>query len=257
MIVTIHQPEHLPWLGFFDKMRQADLFVLLDTTQFAKDDVQNRNRVKTCRGPTWLTVPVFKSGSAEQLIEQVRICNDQDWRRRCWNLLVESYRDAPFFAEHQSFFKALYAHQWSRLVDLNVTIIRYLAEQLGIPTPFVLASELGIYERGPTRVNLGICRAVGADVYLSGINGRTYLNVDDFASHNISVLYQEFKHPVYPQQWGEFLPCQSVVDLLFNCGPRSLHIIDEANPSSAVRDGSACSVSRSPTSATRQLTQIL
>lgn len=230
MILTIHQPEHLPWIGFFDKMRQADLFVLLDTTQFAKDDVQNRNRIKARAGSTWLTVPVFKKGVPDQLIEQVEICNNRDWRRRCWNLLVDSYRDAPYFAEHRPFFQDLYTREWSQLVELNVTIIRYLAEHLGMRIPLVLASELGIYAHGPTRVNLSICRALGADTYLSGVNGRRYLDLEQYAAHNITVIFQEFTHPTYPQLWGEFIPNLSVIDLLFNCGPRCLEILTRAIP---------------------------
>jgi len=230
MIVTIHQPEHLPWLGFFDKMRQADVFVLLDTTQFAKDDFQNRNRIKTSKGPTWLTVPVFKRGRSEQLIIDAEICNDRNWRNRCWSLIHQNYRDAPYFAEHKQFFEELYARKWSKLVELNTTVIRYLAEQLGLKTKLVTASELEVYERGSTNVNLTICRVLGADVYLSGKYGKQYLDETQFAEHGIKVRYQDFQHPVYPQLWGDFLSHMSAIDLLFNCGDASLEIIAQANP---------------------------
>lgn len=234
MIVTIHQPEHLPWLGFFDKMRQSDVFVLLDTVQFAKDDFQNRNRIKTRSGPTWLTVPVYKKGRSQQLIIDVEICNDRNWRNRCWRLIYENYKDAPHFAEHEPFFKELYSRKWSKLVDLNTTIIRYLADQLGLQTELVLASELGVYERGPTNVNLTLCCLLQAGVYLSGKYGREYLDESQFAEHGIEVRYQDFQHPVYPQLWGDFLSHMSVIDLLFNCGDASLEIIAEVN-SPAVR----------------------
>jgi hypothetical protein len=182
MIIAIHQPEHMPWLGFFDKMRRVELFVLLDTTQFAKDDFQNRNRIKTREGPSWLTVPVYKSGASKQLITEARICNERDWRRRCF-----------------------------------------------MATILVRASALGIHEQGGTNANLAICRAVGAHAYLSGKYGRHYLDESRFAEHDIRVEYQEFRHPVYPQLWGEFAPSMSAIDLLFNCGPTSLEIIAEAN----------------------------
>src|SRR4051794_37964554 len=116
MLVTIHQPEHLPWLGFFDKMRQADVFVLLDTTQFAKDDFQNRNRIKTAKGPAWLTVPVFKKSLSHQLISEVEICNDTNWRNRCWSLIYQNYKDAPHFHQHQPFLRELYAANWAKLL---------------------------------------------------------------------------------------------------------------------------------------------
>ena len=229
MIVTIHQPEHLPWLGFFDKMRQADVFVLLDTTQFAKDDFQNRNRIKTKNGPAWLTVPIFKKARSEQLIIDVEICNDRNWRNRCWSLIYQSYRDAPYFEKYEPFFKELYMRKWSRLVILNETIIRYLKDQLGLRTELVKASELGVYMQGPTNVNLTICRRLGADIYLSGKHGRDYLDETRFAEQSIEVRYQDFKHPVYPQLWGDFLPRMSSIDLLFHCGESSLRAIELAN----------------------------
>ena len=229
MLVTIHQPEHLPWLGFFDKMRQADVFVLLDTTQFAKDDFQNRNRIKSAKGSVWLTVPVFKKGRSEQLIIDVEICNDRNWRNRCWSLIYQNYRDASYFAEHKQFFEELYARKWSKLVELNTTIIRYLAEQLGLKKKLVMASELEVYERGSTNVNFTICRLLGADEYLSGKYGRQYLDETQFAEHDIKIRYQDFQHPVYPQLWGDFLSHMSAIDLLFNCGDASLEIIAQAN----------------------------
>lgn len=229
MFVSIHQPEHMPWLGFFDKLRQVDLFVLLDTTQFAKDDFQNRNRIKTEAGPAWLTVPVYKRGRSEQLILDTEICNDRNWRSQCWSLLSRSYAQAPYFAQHRPFFAELYSHEWGSLVELNITIIEYLAEQLGLGGRFVRASALGVGERGPTRVNLAICRAAGATAYLSGRAGRDYLDEGQFAEHGIEVRYQEFQHPTYPQLWGGFVPAMSAVDLLVNCGPDSLRVLSEAN----------------------------
>jgi hypothetical protein len=59
MIVAIHQPQYLPWLGYFDKMLAADLFCYLDCVQFKKNEWQNRNRIKTAQGWQWLTVPVM------------------------------------------------------------------------------------------------------------------------------------------------------------------------------------------------------
>ena len=225
MIVTIHQPEHLPWLGFFDKMRQCDVLVLLDTVQFARRDFQNRNRIKGSDGAVWLTVPVASRGKYDQAIEDVEIVNDYDWRRKCWNAMQHSYGKALHFAEHRPFFEALYEREWTRLVDLNVAIIRHLAEQLGIGTSLVTSSELGIRERGGTNVALAACRAVGAKTYLSGAFGKDYLDGDQFAEASIALRYQDFDHPTYPQLFGAFLPCLSAIDLLFNCGPESLAII--------------------------------
>ncbi|HZM00228.1 MAG TPA: WbqC family protein [Planctomycetota bacterium] len=236
MIATMHQPEHLPWLGFFDKLRQCDVFVLLDTVQFARRDFQNRNRIKSPDGALWLTVPVASKGSFDQAIEDVEIVNDRDWRRKCWSAMQHNYARAPFFGDHQPFFEELYQREWTRLVDLNLTLIRYLAGQLGLGARLVTASELGIRDRGGTSVALACARAVGADTYLSGAFGRDYLDATQFAEASIAVRFQDFQHPTYSQQFGEFLPRLSAIDLLFNCGPESRAVIERANPSpSAVR----------------------
>jgi hypothetical protein len=235
MIVTIHQPEHLPWLGFCDKMRQADIFVLLDSTQFAKGDFQNRNRIKTRTGPKWLTVPVYQSGRSDQLIEEVEICNDRNWRNRCWSLMEQSYREAPFFEQIAPFFEDLYGHDWTSLVELNATIIGHLRGQLGLDTLIVRSSDLGIYTQGATEVNLSICERLNADVYLSGKFGRDYLDEECFTQSGIEVRYQDFHHPAYPQLWGEFVPNMSSVDLLFNCGGSSLEVIERANEHAPTR----------------------
>jgi hypothetical protein len=225
MIATVHQPEHLPWLGFFHKMSLADVMVLLDTTQFAKDDFQNRNRIKTQRGPVWLTVPVYKKGRSEQQILEVEICNERNWRNRTWSQIEQGYRNAPCFDAHRDFFRELYREEWTRLVDLNVRVIEYLAEQLGLEGRLLRASELGIQERGGTEVNLAICRKLGAGTYLSGRMGRDYLDEEPFAEAGLAVQYQDFQHPIYPQQWGGFVSHLSAIDLLFNCGESSGEIL--------------------------------
>lgn len=230
MIVTIHQPEHMPWLGFFDKMRQADIFVLLDTTQFAKDDFQNRNRIKTAQGPGWLTVPVYKKGRSVQMIRETEICNERNWRNRCWSLIEQNYRQATCFAEYRSLFAELYHQQWQWLVEFNISIIRGIAGLLGITTEIVTASELGVYEQGATRVNFAICQALSASVYLSGQHGLNYLDETPFREHNIDVRYQQFQHPVYPQIGGAFLSHMSAIDLLFNCGAASREILSKGQP---------------------------
>ena len=229
MIVSIHQPEHLPWLGFFDKLRQADVFVLLDTTQYAKDDFQNRNRIKTANGPSWLTVPVYKKGKSEQLILEAEISYDSKWQNKSWQLILQSYKNSPYFSEHRSFFEDIYKTKVIKLVDLNIKIIKYVVQQLGIRSKIVTASELKIFEKGSTTVNLKICEILNAETYLSGKMGKQYLDIQQFEERGISIEYQDFSHPIYPQQWGEFIPNMSIIDLLFNCGPSGLEIIAEAN----------------------------
>lgn len=228
MILTIHQPEHLPWLGFFDKAAQADVIVLLDNVQYRHKYFQNRNRILSYSGPCWLNVPVQLKGQGKPLIKDVLINqSDLRWGEKCWRTLSLNYRKASFFDEHAAFFEWLYAQEWARLSDLNVKIIGYLFSALGIQTKVLLGSCLGVEGAGPELI-LHIASHLKADVYLSGISGiagkgREYQG--EFDRRGIEVVYQNFLHPIYPQLHEPFVPCMSAVDLLFNHGPESLRII--------------------------------
>lgn len=227
MVVTIHQPEHLPWLGFFDKLRQAEVYVMLDHVQFRKHYFQNRNRIRSTQGPMWLTVPVRVSGRLEQAILEVRIDNEGNprWREKCWKRFVQCYQKAPHFAAHAPFFETLYRKEWRWLIDLNEEIIGYLCAALQIQVRWVRSSSLGV--RGAKGELLrDICRAVGGTVYLSGVSGQTYLDPRLFAEAGIELRYQAFYHPVYPQRDDPFIPCLSAVDLLMNCGPASRQVLE-------------------------------
>lgn len=224
--VAIHQPEHLPWLGFFDKIRQAELFVVLDHVQYRRRYYQNRNRIRAAQGAVWLTVPVHVKGRYDQPINEVRIDNEGNprWREKCWNNVVHNYKKAPYFHDHAPFFEGLYQKDWDRLVDLNEAIIRYLLSALGIPARLVRSSRLAS-EAEKGELMLDICRKVGATTYLSGISGKDYLDPGRFAEHNIKLAFQEFHHPIYRQLYEPFVPCLSSIDLLFNYGPASLDVI--------------------------------
>lgn len=226
MIVTIHQPEHLPWLGFFDKIRQADVWVVLDHVQYRKNYFQHRNRILGDLGPIWITVPVLGKGRFGQPMNAVRIDNETNprWRHKCWSTIVQHYGKAPYFQDHQPFFADLYGREWTSLAELNETIIEYLIGALGFNVRRIRSSELGA-EGARGDLLLRICQEMGATTYLSGISGREYLDFCQFAAAGIEVRVQEFHHPVYRQLHQPFVPCLSAIDLLFNCGPGSLDAI--------------------------------
>lgn len=229
MIVSIHQPEYLPWLGFFDKMRQAELFVLLDNVQYRHKYFQNRNKIRSANGETWLTVPVLTHGRREQLISEVEIDNrEYRWREKCWASMSLNYQKAPFFKRYHDFFKDLYKEEWYLLSDLNEFIIRCITRELGLNNiKLVRASELRVSGSGE-RLILDICREVGATKYISGISGiggRGTAFESEFSKEGIEVIYQEFYHPIYEQVYKPFVAGMSTIDLLFNHGDRSLDII--------------------------------
>ena len=222
MTVAIHQPQYLPWLGYFDKMDRADAFVLLDNVQYKKNEFINRNRIKTSAGWQWVTTPVRYR--FPERIDEVPINNAVNWRRQHAQALLTNYGKAPHFAAYRAFFDDLYAHPWERLCDLNVGVVRGLAALLGIRREMPLASGWALSD-DPTGRHVDICRRVGADTYLSGAGGQNYLDLGQFDAAGIRVEFQDFAHPAYPQRFGPFEPFMSVVDLLFNCGEESLEII--------------------------------
>jgi hypothetical protein len=223
MIVAVHQPQYLPWLGYFDKIDRADVFVLLDTVQYKKNEWQNRNRIKTAEDRQWLTVPV--SYHFPQRINEVIINNRQRWQHQHRQAIVSNYRKAPFWDNFVFFLEEIMTPTWEYLSHLNIFAVRRLAVILGITTPLYVASELPVFPEDPDERLIAIVKHFGADTYLAGSGGRNYMNPDRYAQKGISVLFQEYHHPVYEQRFGAFQPFMSVIDLILNHGKESLKIL--------------------------------
>lgn len=224
MIAAIHQPQYLPWMGYFHKMVVADAFCFLDNVQYKKSEWQNRNRIKTVDGWQWLTVPV--SFQFPDKICDVKINNNAHWRKKHFQAINTNYRKAPYFDEIMEIIVPVYDHEWESLCDLNVSLIRSLRGYLGISDkPLAIASDLGVLSDEPTLRLIDICKYFGADTYLSGPDGPNYMDMDAFKRNGISVMVQQFHHPEYPQCFGSFQSHMSIIDLLFNCGPSSYEVI--------------------------------
>lgn len=220
--VTIHQPEHLPWLGFFSKLDAADLMVSLDVVPFRKNYFQNRNRVLGPDGGAhWLTVPVRLDSHLAGEIRTVSIAEDGRWRRKHLRTLEHRYRRHPHFAEVFDRVAPILESEWRTIAELNLALIDVLEGALGIDTPIVRASELGV-SGARSELLAAICARVGAEVYLSGPSGRDYLDPAPFEAAGVRIAYHDYDHPVYPQRGSDgFVSHLSVLDLLFNCGPES------------------------------------
>ena len=207
--VAVLQPGYLPWIGFFDQVRRADVFVYYDDVQFDKHGWRNRNRIKGPAGPHWLTVPVLHHGKPRIL--DVVIDERGPWARRHIGTIRQYYAGAPFLQRYLGDLEKLLLRRWERLVDLDLAVAGQMMEWLDIRTQVERSSCLGIEgERSE---------------YLSGTAAKTYLDVALFERNGIDVVWQDFHHPTYPQLHGEFLPYLSAVDLLLNCGERSPAIL--------------------------------
>lgn len=230
MILSAHQPNYLPYIGFFHKIINCDIFVIWDTVQFVKRGPfgwQHRNKIRTKNGWIWLTVPVLTKGKYEQLIIDTRINNDMPWPRKHWNSIYLNYNRAPYFNKYSDFFAGLYKKRWDRLAELSETAIYYIAKALGIKTKIIKCSSLGLNSHG-TDLIINVCKKIGADTFLSGRHGRDYLDEEKFSEAGIRLIYQDFKHPGYEQVYKPFIENMSIIDLLFNAGENSLKILTGA-----------------------------
>ena len=223
MKISIHQPEHLPWLGFFHKMSKCDSYVLLDSVQFTKNNYQNRNRLVDREGNVfWSTVPVRMTGHTSKLICEMDIDNSQPWSRKAWARIVASYRQHPYFDRLAPELESLFSAKYGLLVDLNLALIEMFRRELEISVPMYRSSEMGI-SGSRSSLLLAICQALEADTYLSGPSGRHYLDVQLFQEGRVSVEYHDFLHPQYKAP--AFRPYLSTLDLLMNHGPSSRSIL--------------------------------
>lgn len=224
MKCVILQPGYLPWLGFFDQMARANVFVVYDDVQYTKRDWRSRNRIKTAHGIRWLTVPVLSKGRRNQMIREATINTERDWMHKHLASIKMAYAHASYFRSYFLSLKNILEGEHTSLLNLNMDLITYLKEVLGLKTDFVFSSELHVRGKGTERL-VRICRELGADEYLTGDAAADYIDEELFHKNRVKVEYHRYKHPVYPQLHGEFVPYLSVIDLLFNCGPDSLNII--------------------------------
>lgn len=222
--VGILQPSYLPWLGYFEQIFRADVFVFYDDVQFEKGSWRNRNRIKTPQGAHWLTVPVLTKGQDFPPINEVRVNNAEPWQKKHLRTLAQYYSKAPHYQALAPALAGIIDQPWERLSELNIALIRHFMELLGITTPLLRSSELGIPGSGAPRL-VEMLAHLGGDVFYEGAAGRDYIDDALFAARGMRVEYQDYRHPVYGQLHGDFVPYLSVVDLLFNHGPNSLSIL--------------------------------
>jgi WbqC-like protein family len=224
---VILQPSYVPWRGFFDLVRRADVFVFYDDVQYDKHGWRNRNRIKTQSGSQWLTIPVLSKGNVEHglLLHDARISWTHDWTKKHLRAIQQSYARAPFFAEYAPMVESFYAERPELLVDFTIKTTLELARALGLNrTRFVRSSELGAAGARTERL-VRILEGVGATHYISGPSAKDYIEPQVFAEANIGLEYMVYDYPEYEQLHPPYDPQVSVLDLLFMKGPRAAEYI--------------------------------
>tara|TARA_B100000287_G_scaffold31939_1_gene29736 strand:+ start:2287 stop:2982 length:696 start_codon:yes stop_codon:yes gene_type:complete len=225
MVVSINQPAYLPWLGYFDRIIKSDIHIILDNVQFEKNSVINRNKIVTDTSWTWLTVPVKTKGKFGDLeIKELKIDETSKWRKKHYNSLNHYYGKSKYFREHKTWLNYFYDKEWDYLYPLLEESTDYFVETLGIKTPRVRSSKMSV-KGNKSKYLLNICLEIGATTYLSGPFGKDYLKLDEFKKEGIKVIFHKYENPNYQQLIQNFQNNMSIVDLIFNEGPKSLEIL--------------------------------
>lgn len=238
MIFAAHQPNYLPWLGYFYKVWVSDLFVILDDVQFERGrGYQNRVQIKTANGPAWLTQPVRRKGQGLQPTLEVEF-SEPGWADKHLRTIRANYARAPHFRALFPQIEAGFAAAGPRLADTNFALIERVSQLLGLATRFVRSSDHGLALTGGERIaELG--RLNGATRYVSGKGGAGYQVAESFARRGIALAYSGFRPAPYPQLWGDFVPGLSILDALFNAGPEAIVAAFAATPAPAAAGGAA------------------
>lgn len=222
MIAAIHQPHYFPWIGYFDKMAKADVFVLLDEVQLERSSNMSRNRIIAPNGDIkYIMITANQHDRFNKKYNEILTVDDEAWKKRSLAMLEAYYGKAPYYFETIKKLREFYAEEHVALCQWTIASIRMIRKILEIPTELVLQSDIN-YDRSKKRSELvmAVCLGMGADVYLSGRGASlNYLDRGAFEENGIQIVFQDFTHPMYPQiNTKEFVPGISILDMLFNCG---------------------------------------
>ena len=213
--VAIHQPDYLPWLGLFYKMYLSDIFIHLDDAQYSNQAAHNFNVIKTAQGSLRLKIPVEQHMG--DLINEVRTKDELKWKEKHLRTIEMNYTRARYFKELFPEFRDLFMEKYENIADFNISINTYIASKFGITPNFMRSSDMTTDSVREQRV-IDLTKLAGGSEYISGNGARAYQEESHFTSQGLKLTYLDYQPITYEQQWGEFLPCMSAIDFVFNCG---------------------------------------
>ena len=193
--------------------------------RFRKNSFINRNKIKTSQGPQWLTIPIKTKGHFNSTLIDTEVDNSQNWRVKHLKSIEMNYRKAPYFDQNYPKLVELLSTDINGLAELCWRQLNFWLSEFDIGTKVVRLSELDVNSKKSNLV-LDLCVQFSADEYYSGALGRDYLDENNFLEKGISIKYQEFFHPVYPQQRDNFEPYMGIIDYWMNCGSGKLKLIE-------------------------------
>lgn len=217
MIVAIHQPNFVPWLGYFQKMKKADVFILLDNAQLPGKGLPNRNYIKGKDGKkVLLTVPIKKTNGVNSTYIDATPDYSIPWQKEHLNKIKDAYLKAPYFNKSYELIESVVLQKHDNLSKLNTVFIEKVCNLLEIKTQLILASSMTEKGLQKNERNIDLCLQMGATTYLSGQGAKKYNDEKLYAQHQLNIVYQNFEFPVYKQLREVFIPNLSVIDILFN-----------------------------------------
>jgi hypothetical protein len=217
MVVSIHQPDYISYLGYFYKISKSDVFVFLDDCQFSNDNMHHWNRIKTPQGECRLKIPVEQH--LGDLIKDVRTRDELGWKEKHLKTIEMNYSRAKYFGDFFPAFRELLSAHYDSLASMNTAINTEIAHRFGFTAKMLNSSELGLDTVREQRV-IDIVKLLGGDTYISGHGAKAYQVDEHFEQNGIKLVYTDYTPIEYTQQWKKagFLPCMSVLDYIFNCG---------------------------------------
>ncbi|MCX8080340.1 MAG: WbqC family protein [Bacteroidia bacterium] len=220
-VVVVMQPTFAPWLGYFDLIDQADVFVFYDNVQFVKSSWQSRNRINTHQGELFLTIPVHQTHRNTN-INEIEIFYGNNWKKKMLRTLHLTYNKSKYFQEVYNFIESHFDFNYSKISDFNIELIKKICQKIGIRTQLVKSSDINLYATDRTEKLIELTQKHNGNIYLSTLGSSAYLSVENaeerFKQKGISLIYHHYIPVEYPVVTGKFLPYMSILDCLFNCG---------------------------------------
>tara|TARA_B100001029_G_C15042479_1_gene444668 strand:- start:762 stop:1430 length:669 start_codon:yes stop_codon:yes gene_type:complete len=215
------QPGYLPWIPFFKRIQQSDIFVYLDDVEFSKNNFHNRNKIRTTNGEALLTVPVFHKGHSHDFISEIKINNEQNWKNKHWKTIEYSYNKAPFFKDLHHPLKQIYNKDWHNLSDLNISLIEIFKSYFNLKIETYKSSDFKINYDGNDKL-VELCKILKCNKFIVKPNTEHYHPISFFKKHKISFEFFEYNIFEYDQIHSDFIEGLSILDLAMNCGPEAL-----------------------------------
>jgi len=214
--IVILQPQYFPWIGVFEQIKLADVYVHYDDVQYPQGrSFMNRVQIKAENGQQWMTVPII--GSGMQNINEKIIDDGQNWSHKHRESFRHNYSAAPYVKDAIEIMDDVFSRKHTKISDLNIYALEKISAYFSLKTEFIKSSELRVKSSSTERL-IEICNHFAVKKYITGMGAKNYINYNLFEDAGIKLHYMDYKKLPYNQLYGDFIPYVSILDLIANCG---------------------------------------